>query len=108
MLSLDWKSYIAAQNELGNKNTAMYIKAWFPHNDDQKRFQALISDADNILLATDYNKKIHALHSFKVTGGTRLCPTTKLMNLLGTGVNASALLVNKPKFSNLCNVVTLS
>jgi hypothetical protein len=84
MLSLNWKSYFAAQaiNELGNENTAVYTEILVPPNDDQHSFQTLILDANNILLATDYDKKIHALHSFKVT---LLHNTTKLMCLLGTG-----------------------
>jgi hypothetical protein len=59
----------------------------------------LIVDANNIVLAMDYDKKIHTLHSFKVAGGTLLCPTTKLMCLLGTGGNATILLVKKQAFS---------
>jgi hypothetical protein len=54
-------------------------------------FQTLISDAAKALLAMDNDKNIHALQSFKVAGSTLLCPTTKLMHLLGTGANATAL-----------------
>jgi hypothetical protein len=109
MLSLDWKSYFAARadNELGNRSTAVYTKAWSPDNSKQKCLLTLILGAFNVLLANDYDKKIHALHSFKVAGGTLLCPTTKLMwCLLRTGANATALLVDKPSFLNLCNLVT--
>jgi hypothetical protein len=108
MFSLDWKSYFAARanNKLGNKTIAVHTKAWSPQNDGKKHFQMLILDASNVLLATDNNKKIHALHSFKVAGGTFLCPTTKLMCLLGTGANATALLVDKSSFLNHCNLVT--
>jgi hypothetical protein len=70
------------------------------------RFQTLVADTDNVLLATDTDNKIHALHSFKVAGGTLLRPTTKLMCLLGTGAHATALLVNKQSLLNPCNLVT--
>jgi hypothetical protein len=54
----------------------------------------------------DNIKKIHTLNSFKVAGGTLLHPTTKLMCLLGTGANATALLINKSSFVNPCNLIT--
>jgi hypothetical protein len=54
----------------------------------------------------DTNNKIHALHSFKVAGGTPLHPTTKLMCLLGAGAHATALLVDKQSLPNPCNLVT--
>jgi hypothetical protein len=38
------------------------------------RFQTLVSDINNVIFATDQDKNIHALHSFKVTGGTLLRP----------------------------------
>jgi hypothetical protein len=68
----------------------------------------LISDINNVLLATDQDKKIHALHSFKVSGGTLLRPTTKLMCLLGSGLSATAFLVDKQSLLNPCNLVTLT
>ncbi len=55
---------------------------------------------------TDQDKKIHALHSFKVSGGTLLCPTTKLMCLLGLGSSATAFLVDKQSLLHPCNLVT--
>jgi hypothetical protein len=65
-----------------------------------------MSDADNILLVMDSDKKIHTLHSFKVAEGTLLSPNTKLMCLLGAGLNTTAFLFNKQSFLNLCNLVT--
>jgi hypothetical protein len=108
MLHLDWKSFFAARayNDLGNKNTSVYTKAWSPIKEDNTRFQTLVADTDNVILATDTDNKIHALHSFKVVGGTLLCPTTKLMCLLGTGAHATALLVDKQSLLNPCNLVT--
>jgi hypothetical protein len=108
MLHLDWKSLIASQaeNNLGNKNTSVYTEAWSPDKDDNMRFQTLIANTDNVLLATDTDNKIHTLHSFKVAGGTLLRPTTKLMCLLGTGAHATALLVDKQSLLNPCNLVT--
>jgi hypothetical protein len=82
MLHLNWKSHFAAQvdNDLGNKNTTVYTKAWSPDKNDNEQFHTLISDIDNVLLATDQDMKIYALHSFKVLGGTLLCPATKLLS----------------------------
>jgi archaellin len=81
MLHLNWNSHLAAQadNKLVNKNTTVYTKAWSQDKNNNERFQTLILDVDNILLATDQDKKIHTLHSFKVSGGTLLHPNTKLM-----------------------------
>jgi hypothetical protein len=108
MLHLDWKSFFAARanNNLGNKNTSIYTEVWSPNKDNNTRFQTLVADTDNVLLATDTDNKIHTLHSFKVAGGTLLRPTTKLMCLLGTGAHATALLVNKQSLLNPCNLVT--
>jgi hypothetical protein len=59
-------------------------------------------DANKALLATDNDKNIHALQSFKIAGGTLPCPTTMLMRLLGTGANATALsLLTNQDFQNL-------
>jgi hypothetical protein len=108
MLHLNWNSHLAAQadNELGNKNTMVYTEAWSPDKNNNKRFQTLILDVGNVLLATDQDKKIHALHSFKVSGGTPLHPTTKLMCHLGLGSSATAFLLNKQSLLNPCNLVT--
>jgi hypothetical protein len=67
MLYLDWKSFFAAQadNNLGNKNTSVYTKAWSPDKDDNTRFKTFVADTDNVLLAMDTDNKIHALHSVK-------------------------------------------
>jgi hypothetical protein len=63
-------------------------------------------DVNNVLLAIDQDKKIHALHSFEVSGGTLLCPNTKLMLLLGLGSSATAFLVDKQSLLNPCNLIT--
>ena len=62
-----WKAFYAAQidNELSNKNTSVYTEAWSPDKNDNERFQNLISDPDNVLLATDLDNMIHTLHSFQ-------------------------------------------
>jgi hypothetical protein len=54
-----WKAFYAApiNKELGNKNTSVYTKAWSPDKNDNKRFQNLISDQDNVLLAMDSDSK---------------------------------------------------
>jgi hypothetical protein len=110
MLHLNWKSHFAAQvdNNLGNKNTLVYTEAWSLDKNEDKRFQTLISDINNVLLATDQDMKIHALHSFKVLGGTLLHPATKLLCLLllGSGPSATTFIINKQSLFNLCNLVT--
>jgi hypothetical protein len=70
------------------------------------RFQTLVSDINNVIFAVDQDKNIHALHSFKVAGGTLLCPTTKLMCLLGTGSSATAFIIDKQSLLNPCNLIT--
>jgi hypothetical protein len=85
MLHANWQSFFAARadNELGNKNTLIYTKAWSPDKSNDVRFQTLVSDMiNNVIFAADQDKNIHALHSFKVAGGMLLHPTTKLMCLL--------------------------
>jgi hypothetical protein len=108
MLHTDWQSFFAAQadNNLGNKNTLIYTKAWSPDKSEEMRFQTLISDINSIIFAADQNKNIHALHSFKVAGGTLLCPTTKLMCLLGSGLSATAFIVDKQSLLSPCNLIT--
>ncbi len=83
MLHTNWQSFFAARadNELGNKNTSIYTEAWSTNKSNNVRFQTLVSDINNVILAADQDKNIHALHSFKVAGGTLLRPTTKLMCL---------------------------
>jgi hypothetical protein len=102
-----WKAFYAPRidNELGN-NTLVYTEVWSLDKNDNERFQNLISDPDNILLATDSDNMIHTLHSFKIVGGTLLRPTSKLMCLLGSGSYATALLVDKPSILNPCNLAT--
>jgi hypothetical protein len=108
MFHLNWKSHFSAQvdNDLGNKNTLVYTEAWSPDKNNDKRFQTLISDIGNVLLATDQDMKIHALHSFKVLGGTLLHQTTKMLCLLGSGLNATTFIIGKQSLLNPCNLVT--
>ena len=103
-----WKAFFAArvENEIGNKNTSVYTEAWSPDKNDNMRFQSLISDPDNVLLATDSDNMIHTLHSFKVVGGTLLRPTAKLICLLGSGPHATAVLVDKQSILNPCDLKT--
>jgi hypothetical protein len=86
----------------------VYTKAWSPDKNNDEQFQTLISDIGNVLLATDQDMKIHALHSFKVLGGTLLCPAIKLLCLLGSGPSAATFIINKQSLLNPCNLVTLT
>ena len=72
------ESFFAARpdNELGDKSTSIYTKAWSPDKNDKARFRTLTADIDNVILATDKNRNIPALHSFKVAGGTLLRQAT--------------------------------
>jgi hypothetical protein len=108
MLHTNWQSFFAARadNDLGNKNTSIYTEAWSPDKSDNVRFQNLILDINSVIFAADQDKNIHALHSFKVAGGTLLCPTTKLMCLLGSGLSATAFIVYKQSLLNPCNLIT--
>ena len=106
----DWQSFFAARadNELGNKNSSVYTEAWSPDKNDATRFQTLISDIDNVVFAVDHDKNIHALHSFKVSGGSLLRPSTKLMCLLGTGLRETAFIIDRNTLWNPCNMITLT
>jgi hypothetical protein len=108
MLHANWQSFFAARadNELGSKNTSIYTKAWSSNKSDDVRIQTLISDINKVVFAADQDKHIHALHSFKVAGGTILRPTTKLMCLLGMGSSATAFIIDKQSLLNPCNLVT--
>jgi hypothetical protein len=84
----------------------VYTEAWSPDKNDDKQFQTLISDIDNILLATDQDMKIHTLHSFKVLGDTLLRPATKLLCLLGSGPSTVTFIIDKQSLLNPCNLIT--
>jgi hypothetical protein len=107
MLHTNWQSFFVARadNDLGNKNTLIYTKAWSPNKSNDVRFQTLISDINRVIFAADQDKNIHALHSFKVAGGTLLRPTTKLMCLLGSGLSATSFIVDKQSLLNPCNLI---
>ena len=66
----------------------------------------MTTDPDLVLFATDSNKKVLVLHSFKNAGGTLLRPEKKTMCLLGTGSLATALEVNHLTLMADCNLVT--
>jgi hypothetical protein len=104
----DWQSYYAAlaNSELGNKNTSVFTKAWSPDKSDAERFQTLVSDINNVVFAVDQDKNIHALHSFKVSGGSLLSPSTKLTCLLGTGSQATAFIIDRQSLLTPCNMIT--
>ena len=106
--TIDWQSFYAARadNELGNKNSSVYTEAWSPDKSDATRFQTLVSDIDNVVFGVDQDKNIHALHSFKVSGGSLLRPSTKLMCLLGTGSRATAFIIDRQTLLNPCNMIT--
>ena len=108
MLQIDWKTYFAARKDksAGNKDTSIFTEAWSPEKSIDQRFQTLTTDPDLILFATDSNKKVLVLHSFKNAGGTLLRPENKTMCLLGTGSLATTLEVNHLTLMADCNLVT--
>ena len=59
-----------------------------------------------VLFATDSNKKLLVLHSFKNAGGTLLHPENKLMCFSGTGALTTVFEVNPPTLMAKCNLVT--
>jgi hypothetical protein len=79
-LKRNWKTSIAARadNTAGNENTSVFTEAWLPEKGIDQRFQTLTGDPDMILFATDSNKKLLVIHSFKNAGGTLLHPEKKL------------------------------
>ena len=106
--AINWQSFYAARadNELGNKSSSVYTEAWSPDKSDDTRFQTLISDIDNVVFGVDHDKNIHALHSFKVSGGSLLRPSTKMICLLGTGLRATAFIIDRQTLLNPCNMIT--
>ena len=68
MPSMNWKTFIAARlvdNTAGNKNTSVFTEVWSPEQSQDQRFQTLTADPDMVLFASDSNKKLLVLHSFK-------------------------------------------
>jgi hypothetical protein len=108
MLSIDWKTFIATRkdNADANKNTSVFTEAWSPEKSQDQRFQTVTADPDMVLFATDSNKKLLVLHSFKNTGGTLLCPEKKLMCLSGTGSLATVFEVDHLTLIAECNLFT--
>jgi len=60
MLSIDWKTFIAARldNTAGNKNTSVFTEAWLPEQIQDQRFQTMTADLDMVLFTADSNKKL--------------------------------------------------
>jgi hypothetical protein len=108
MLSMNWKTFIAARvdNTAGNKNTSVFTEAWLPKKSLDQRFQTLTADSDLVLFATESNKMLLVLHSFKNAGGILLHPEQKLMCLSGTGALATVFEVNPLTLMVECNLVT--
>jgi hypothetical protein len=90
----------------GTKNTSVFTKAWSPEKSLDQRFQMLTADPDLVLFATESNKKLLVLHSFKNAGGTLLHPEKKLMCLSGTGALTTVFEVNPLTLMAECNLVT--
>ena len=59
-----------------------------------------------VLFATDSNKKLLVLHSFKNAGGNLFRPEKKLMCLSGTGEITTVFEVNPLTLTAECNLVT--
>ena len=108
MLSIDWKTFIATRkdNADANKNTSVFTEAWSPEKSRDQQFQTLTADPDMVLFATDSNKKLLVLHSFKNAGETLLRPEKKLMCLSGTGSLATVFEVDHLTLMAECNLVT--
>jgi len=108
MLSMNWKTFIAARidNTAGNKNTSAFTEAWSPEQSKDQRFQTLTADPDMVLFAADSNKKLLVPHSFKKAGGTLFRPEKKLMCLSGTGEITTVFEVNSFTLTAECNLVT--
>jgi hypothetical protein len=60
MLSLGWKTFIAARadNTTGNKNTVVFTEARLPKKVFEQRFQTLTANPDMVLFAADPSKKL--------------------------------------------------
>ena len=108
MLPMNWKTFIAARldNSAGNKNTSVFTKAWSPKQKQDQCFQTLTVDSDMVLFATDSNKKLLVLHSFKNAGGNLFRPEKKLMCLSGTGEITTVFEVNPLTLTAKCNLIT--
>ena len=79
MLSIDWKTFVAARtdNAAANKNTSVFTEAWSPEKSQDQQFQTMTADPHMVLFAADSNKKLLVLHSFKNVESTLLHPEKK-------------------------------
>ena len=97
-----------ADNKVGNKNTTINTEAWSP----DKRTKAMpkgfkLSFWTLTTSSLQWTKtRTFMLFVFKVSGGSLLHPSTKLMCLLGTGSQATASIIDRQTLLNLCNIIT--
>ena len=84
----------------------MYQDAWSNEQTNDKRIEALNSESDVVVFVADANKKIMALHNFKIFRGTLIHPLRKIYCLLGGSSNAPDIEINAASLLVDCQFLT--
>ena len=90
----------------GNKDSSIYAEAWSQDSDESEKLQTLTGDPGAVILVSDANNKIIALHSFKNFGGTRIRPANNFACLIGGGASAPIVSINEQSITANCSIAT--
>ena len=75
-------------------------------NSDDARVKSLTEEVDTVILIANENRKVVVIHSPKNHGGTRTRPTNKVSCLIGTGPQATCVILNEKQAIVDCNIMT--
>ena len=97
MLFPSWRLWYQnlASNEQGNKNIEAFTNTLSSEDTLVQKVRTLTEDVDTVFLAATPDRLINVFHSPKNLGGTRVRPTDKIVCLVGMGVSAIGVLLNK-------------
>lgn len=87
MLIPNWSDYFkyCVDNEKGDQNISIYSSVWDQDKDHAAKLSLLTNDPNTIILEADAEGTITPLHNFSNPGGSLLCPSNKIMFLIGSG-----------------------
>ena len=103
-----WKQHFISLpgNEQGNKNMEAFGEAMSSENSDEARVKSLTEEVDTVILIADENREVTVIHSPKNHGGTRTRPTNKVSCLIGTGPQATCVILNEKQAIEDCDIKT--
>ena len=103
-----WHDFFVAraENEAGNKNTAVFTAAWAQANPNDAKIALLTNDASTAFLAVDATNNVVIVHSVRNFGGTILHPAHRFGALIGNGRLASPIIVDEASFLRHVNIAT--